>query len=109
MAAFTDLHLDRRAASPRSSRHRESALKRGIRYRINRRGSEHRPLTDYQRYINQARSRCRARGEHAFHVIKRLWGYAKVRYRGLAKNTARLFTAFALANLYMLRRRLVSA
>jgi len=92
-----------------SQAHRESALKRGIRYRINRRGSEHRPLTDYQRYINQARSRCRARGEHAFHVIKRLWGYAKVRYRGLAKNTARLFTAFALANLYMLRRRLVSA
>ena len=86
--------------------HRESALKKGIRYRVNRRGSEHRPLSDYQRYVNQARSRCRARGEHAFHVVKRLWGYGKVRYRGLAKNTARLFTAFALANLYMLRRRL---
>lgn len=92
-----------------SQGHREAALKRGIRYRINRRGSEHRPLTDYQRYINQARSRCRARGEHAFQVVKRLWGYAKVRYRGLAKNTTRLLTAFALANLYMLRRRLVPA
>jgi transposase, IS5 family len=92
-----------------SQAHREAALKRGIRYRINRRGSNHRPLTDYQRYINQARSRCRARGEHAFHVVKRLWGYAKVRYRGLAKNTTRLLTAFALANLYMLRRRLVPA
>jgi IS5 family transposase len=65
-----------------SQAHRESALKRGIRYRVNRRGSEHRPLTDYQRYINQARSRCRARGEHAFNVVKRLWGYSKVRYRG---------------------------
>jgi transposase, IS5 family len=92
-----------------SQAHRAAALKGGIRYRINRRGSEHRPLTDYQRYINQARSRCRARGEHAFHVVKRLWGYAKVRYRGLAKNTARLLTAFALANLYMLRRRLAPA
>ena len=92
-----------------SQAHRESALKRGIRYRINRRGNEHRPLTDHQRYINQSRSRRRARGEHAFHVVKRLWGYAKVRYRGLAKNTARLLTAFALANLYMLRRRLVPA
>jgi len=92
-----------------SQAHRESALKKGIRYRINRRGSEHRPLTDYQRYVNQARSRCRARGEHAFHVVKRLWGYSKVRYRGLAKNTARLFTAFALSNLYMLRRRLTPA
>ena len=92
-----------------SQAHREAALKRGIRYRINRRGSEHRPLSDHQRYINQTRSRRRARGEHAFHVVKRLWGYAKVRYRGLAKNTARLLTAFALANLYMLRRRLMPA
>jgi IS5 family transposase len=39
--------------------------------------------------------------------VKRLWGFTKVRYRGLAKNTARLFTAFALANLYMLRRKLL--
>lgn len=75
-------------------------------YRVNRRRSEHRPLTDHQRYVNRARSRCRTRGEHAFHMVKRLWGYSKVRYRGLAKNTARLFTAFALANLYLLRRRL---
>ena len=92
-----------------SQAHRDSALKRGIRHRVNRRGSEHRPPTDHQRYINQVRSRCRARGEHAFHVVKRLWGHAKVRYRGLAKNTARLLTAFALANLFMLRRRLLPA
>ena len=87
--------------------HRQSAQARGIRYRVNRRGTAARPLTDYQRYINQVRSKARARGEHAFHVVKRLWGFAKVRYRGLAKNTARLFTAFALANLYLLRRRLL--
>jgi IS5 family transposase len=87
--------------------HRQDAQARGIRYRINRRGSRTKPLTDHQRYINQVRSRARARGEHAFHVVKRLWGFAKVRYRGLAKNTARLFTAFALANLYLLRRRLL--
>jgi IS5 family transposase len=37
-----------------------------------------------------------------FHVVKRLWGFNKVRYRGLAKNTARLITAFALANQYLL-------
>ena len=89
--------------------HRAAALAKGIRYRINRRGSYTKPLTDHQRYINQVRSRCRARGEHAFNVVKRLWGYAKVRYRGLAKNTARLHTAFALANLYLLRRRLAPA
>jgi len=86
---------------------RQAALANAIRYRINRRGTKQRPLTDYQRYINRCRSRARARGEHAFHVVKRLWGFNKVRYRGLAKNTARLFTAFALANLYMLRRKLL--
>jgi IS5 family transposase len=90
-----------------SEAHRQEAQAAGIRYRINRRGSKHRPLTEYQKLINRARSKARARGEHAFHVVKRLWGFSKVRYRGLAKNTARLFTAFALANLYMLRRRLL--
>lgn len=90
-----------------SEAHRQSAAARGTRYRINRRGTSAKPLTDHQRFINQVRSKARARGEHAFHVVKRLWGFAKVRYRGLAKNTARLFTAFALANLYLLRRRLV--
>jgi len=87
--------------------HRQDATARGIRYRISRRGSRTNPLSDHQRYINQVRSKARARGEHAFQVVKHLWGFAKVRYRGLAKNTARLFTAFALANLYLLRRRLL--
>lgn len=90
-----------------SEAHRQSARARGIRYRINRRGTAARPLTEHQRFVNQVRSKARARGEHPFHVVKHLWGYAKVRYRGLAKNTARLFTAFALANLYLLRRRLL--
>jgi IS5 family transposase len=87
--------------------HRQSALAKGIRYRINRRGTT-RPLSDYQRFINRRRSAARARVEHVFHVVKHLWGFTKVRYRGLAKNTARLFTAFALANLYLLRRRLLT-
>jgi len=87
--------------------HRLSALARGIRYRINRR-SPRRALSQYQRFINRRRSAARARVEHVFHVVKRLWGFSKVRYRGLAKNTARLYTVFALANLYLLRRRLLS-
>ena len=56
--------------------------------------------------INAARSRVRARVEHPFHVVKRLWGFTKVRYRGLMKNTTRAYAAFALANLYQLRHRL---
>ena len=56
-----------------------------------------------QRAINRKRSRVRARAEHAIGVIKRIFGFAKVRYRGLAKNGNRLFVAAALANLYMVR------
>jgi len=92
-----------------SEDHRQQCKHAGIRYRVNRRpATQHHPLSEYQRTINRARSRCRARGEHAFHVVKRLWGFAMVRYRGLAKNTARTFAVFALANLYLVRRRLLS-
>ena len=78
----------------------------GVRYRINRRPSR-RPLRKRWRMINRARSRTRARGEHAFRIVKQLWGFAKVRYRGLAKNLARAQTMFALANLYQFRRELL--
>ena len=49
----------------------------------------------------------RAKVEHPFRVIKRQFGYVKVRYRGLAKNTAQVLTLFALSNLWMARRRLL--
>jgi len=78
-----------------------------VRYRINRRPTARRPLSARWRMINRARSRTRARGEHAFRVVKQLWGFAKVRYRGLGKNLARAQTMFALANLYQLRRQLL--
>lgn len=45
--------------------------------------------------------------EHPFHTIKRLWGFTKVRYRGLAKNTVRVFAMGMLANLFRVRHRLV--
>jgi IS5 family transposase len=51
--------------------------------------------------------RARPGGEHPFHVIKRLWGFGKVRHRGLAKNLARAFSLFALASLYVVRRHLL--
>ena len=57
--------------------------------------------------INRVRARTRARGEHAFRVVKQLWGFAKVRYRGLAKNLVRAQTRFALANFYQVRRQLL--
>lgn len=90
-----------------SEDHRLQSKYAGIRYRVNRRPSHSRKLNERQRAINRIRSRTRARGEHAFHVVKRLWGFAKVRYRGIAKNAARAFSMFALANLYLLRRKLM--
>jgi transposase, IS5 family len=79
----------------------------GVSYRVNRRGHYSKPLTDHQKWINRTRSRMRARGEHAFRIVKQLWGFTKVRYRGLMKNTARVFATFALANLYLIRVKLL--
>ena len=50
----------------------------------------------------------RAKVEHPFHIVKNLFGYRKTRYRGLAKNTAQLMTLFALANLWLARKRLLN-
>ena len=61
-----------------------------------------------QRARNRRLSRVRATVEHPFLVVKRLWGHTKVRYRGIAKNLAQMHTLFALANVYRVRRQLVS-
>jgi len=79
----------------------------GVRYRVNRRPNGRTRLSERWRKINRARSRTRARCEHPFRVIKQLWGFDKTRYRGLAKNLARAQTMFALANLYVVRHRLM--
>lgn len=81
----------------------------GIEFNVNQRGSRHRPLTQAQRARNRRLSRVRATVEHPFLVVKRLWGHAKVRYRGIAKNLAQMYTLFALANLYRVRYRLMGA
>lgn len=87
---------------------RQAFEARGVRYRVNRRApSRTHPLSEYWRRINRTRSRTRARGEHPFHIVKQLWGFAKVRYRGLAKNLARAYVMFGLANLYAVRRHLI--
>lgn len=80
----------------------------GIAFNVNERGTRHRPLTKRQRARNRRLSRVRATVEHPFLVVKRLWGHAKVRYRGIAKNLAQMHTLFALANVYRVRRQLVS-
>ncbi|QCI10541.1 IS5 family transposase [Pseudomonas putida] len=61
-----------------------------------------------KRKIEKAKAQVRAKVEHPFRVIKRQFGYVKTRFRGLAKNTAQLLTLFALSNLWMARRHLLS-
>lgn len=80
----------------------------GIEFNVNERGSKHKPLTRAQRARNRRLSRVRAVVEHAFLVVKRLWGHAKVRYRGIAKNLAQMTMLFGLANLYRVRRHLLA-
>ena len=50
----------------------------------------------------------RAKGEHPFRVVKRQFGFVKVRFRGLAKNAAHVVTLFALSNLWMARKKLIA-
>jgi len=62
---------------------------------------------DLERIVNRIKSKVRSRVEHVFAVVKRQFGFAKVRYRGLAKNATRAFVVLGLANLYLARGRLL--
>ncbi len=63
-------------------------------------------VDELQRAKNRSKSRVRAKVEHPFRILKRIFGFEKVRYRGLAKNHNRLCACFALGNLYLHRKRL---
>ena len=78
-------------------------------YHVNRRAKRGEKLNAWWEARNKRCSRVRARVEHIFLVVKRLWGFQKVRYRGLKKNTDRVLVAFALANIYLKRRQLATA
>ncbi len=60
------------------------------------------------RKIERANAQVRSKVEHPFRVIKRQFGYTKVRFRGLVKNTAQLVQLFYLSNLWIARRHLLS-
>ena len=80
---------------------------KGIKWCVNRKACRHYQLTSEDVEYNHKQSQIRAKGEHAFLVVKHLWHYQKVRYKGLFKNAAQVFSLFALANLYLVRRELV--
>ena len=81
----------------------------GVAFNVNERASKHTALSYSQRMRNRRLSRVRAVVEHPFLVVKRLWGHAKVRYRGIEKNLAQMYMLFGLANIYRVRYRLISS
>ena len=86
---------------------REAFESRGIEWHVDRKGTSGHPLTQKDKDWNHEQNRTRAKGEHAFLVVKHLWGYRKTRYKGLLKNAAQVFSLFALANLYLVRKDLL--
>ena len=72
-----------------------------------KRGHRHRPLSEDERRRNRNKSRVRAKGEHPLLILKRVFGFNKVRYRGIDKNANRLFVACGLVNLFMARKALL--
>lgn len=73
----------------------------------NKKGARNRKLTELERWKNRNKSKVRAKVEHAFGIMKRQFGFTKVRYRGLEKNANHTFTNCALVNLVMAKNRLL--
>ena len=91
-----------------SDKKRQEYEARGINWCINRKACRHYQLTPEDMAYNHRQSQVRAKGEHAFLIVKHLWHYQKVRYKGLYKNAVQVFSLFALANLYLVRHELQS-
>jgi IS5 family transposase len=85
-----------------------AARKAGVLYAMSDRAKIRHPLSSSQRKKNRKHSSIRSKVEHPFHVLKNLWHFRKVRYRGLKKNGLQLNALFALCNLYLVRKRLLT-
>ncbi len=73
----------------------------------NKKGSRNKSLSDEEKSKNSTKSSVRAKVEHVFHIMKRQFGFTKVRFRGLEKNAIHLFTTCALINLVFSKKRLL--
>ena len=73
-----------------------------------KKGCRNKPLSEEERSRNRTKSKVRAKVEHPFLVFKQIFGFTKVRYRGLMKNANRLFITCGLTNIYMARKQMLS-
>ncbi len=90
---------------------REENLQTKVKWKVALRPGQRRALQKtmvgrLKERIEQLKASVRAKVEHPFHIVKNIFGLKKVRYKGLAKNTAQLYTLFGLANLLIAKRRL---
>lgn len=90
-----------------SDEYKRGARHLGMRWAVQDKAKPGCCLSARQKRRNRQRSRVRARVEHLFRVVKRQFGYLKTRYRGLEKNAAQVYMLIGLANLYLLRGRLM--
>lgn len=80
---------------------------KGVLWAVKDRASFKHPLSGSQQKRNKKFGSIRSKVEHPFQVVKCQWKYIKVRYKGLFKNTMQLFSLFALANLFRIRKKLL--
>ncbi|MFY3384382.1 IS5 family transposase [Paracidovorax sp. MALMAid1276] len=95
--------VDKRADAQQTARW-HVAMRPGLRRALDK----DKPLDDLIDRLERTKARIRAKVEHPFRVLKQQFGYVKVRYRGLKKNTAQIVTLFALSNLWMVRHKLLA-
>jgi len=96
----TELYGDKAYAN---AQRKEAYEAGGVTWRINRKAKRGKNLNCADRSFNRKSNRTRARVEHAFGVVINLWGYRKVKYKGIAKNSTQVFALFML---YMARKEL---
>ena len=92
-----------------SDARKRAAQGAGVTWAVKDKAKPGRALTQRQRARNRCFGKVRAKVEHVFRIVKCQFGYRRARYRGIAKNGAQVFALLALANLYLVRRRLAPA
>ena len=92
-----------------SGKKKRQATAAGVLWAVKEKAQAGQPLTRAQRAFNKKHGVVRAKVEHVFRVLKCQFGYRKVRYRGISKNGAQVFSLLALANIYLARRLLAAA
>ena len=86
---------------------RKAYESKGIEWCVKRKANRGTKLSEEDREYNHQQGKVRAKVEHVFQVVKHLWKYRRVRYKGFYKNVVQVYSLFMLVNLYLVRRELI--